>query len=146
MVWNDNPKPGETATWFGDRDAEGYATKVGTITWYTARGTVYARFRGNMIRGKFNGTVNGYSKGKTAHAVFVDGQRTRQWMAGIATTYGTPLGKMPTNVAKNETDEARNASHATAPADLQTEMSQEEGSEMVGPSRASPSDRQPYSS
>src|SRR5260370_40759463 len=31
-------------------------------------------------------------------------------------------------------------------ADLQTEMSQEEGSEMVGPSRASPSDRQPYSS
>jgi hypothetical protein len=37
---------------------------------------------------------------------------------------------------------------ATRPtaADLQTEMSQEEGSEMVGPSRASPSDRQPYSS
>jgi hypothetical protein len=39
----------------------------------------------------------------------------------------------------------RRATRPTA-ADLQTEMSQEEGSEMVGPSRASPSDRQPYSS
>ena len=34
----------------------------------------------------------------------------------------------------------------TAPADLQPEMSEDEGFEMVGPSRASPSDRQPYSS
>jgi hypothetical protein len=37
------------------------------------------------------------------------------------------------------------AMRPTAPADLQTEMSEEEGSEMVGPARASPSDRQPYS-
>ena len=35
------------------------------------------------------------------------------------------------------------ATHPTAPADLQTEIS--EGSEMVGPARASLSDRQPYS-
>jgi len=34
--------------------------------------------------------------------------------------------------------------HRAAPADLQTEMSEEEGSEMAGPARAS-SDRQPYS-
>jgi Domain of unknown function (DUF4167) len=37
------------------------------------------------------------------------------------------------------------ATRPTAPADLQTEMSEEERSEMVGPARASPSDRQPYS-
>ena len=37
------------------------------------------------------------------------------------------------------------AMRPTAPADLQTEMSEEEGSEMVGPARASPSDGQPYS-
>ena len=34
----------------------------------------------------------------------------------------------------------------STPADLPPEMSEEEGFEMVGPSRASPSDRQPYSS
>ena len=37
------------------------------------------------------------------------------------------------------------AMRPTTPADLQTEMSEEEGSEMVGPARASPNDRQPYS-
>jgi hypothetical protein len=36
------------------------------------------------------------------------------------------------------------ATRPTAPVDPQTEMSEEEGSEMVGPSRVSPSDRQPY--
>ena len=34
----------------------------------------------------------------------------------------------------------------TAPADLQTEMTEAEGPEIVGPPRTSPSDRQPYSS
>jgi hypothetical protein len=37
------------------------------------------------------------------------------------------------------------AMRPTTPADLQTEMSEEEGSEIVGPARASPNDRQPYS-
>ena len=46
--------------------------------------------------------------------------------------------------AANEGHQHR-ATRPTA-ADLQKEMSQEEGSEMVGPSRASPSDRQSYSS
>ena len=32
-----------------------------------------------------------------------------------------------------------------APADVETEMAEEEGSEMAGPVRASPSDRRPYS-
>jgi len=45
--------------------------------------------------------------------------------------------------AANEGQHHR-ATRPTAPADLQAEMSEEEGSEMVGPSSASPSDRQLY--
>jgi len=82
MIWNNDPKAGDAATWFGDRDVEGYATKVGTLTWYNANGTVYARYFGNMVRGKFDGMVNSHSKGKTDHALFVHGQRTTRWAAG----------------------------------------------------------------
>jgi hypothetical protein len=84
IVWNDEPKSGDAATWFGDRDKEGYATGVGTLTWYTAKGTVYARYHGNMVRGKFDGAVNAHSKGRTGHAVFIDGKRTGDWTAGPA--------------------------------------------------------------
>ncbi|PYT94952.1 MAG: hypothetical protein DMG36_03415, partial [Acidobacteria bacterium] len=87
IVWNNDPKPGDAATWFGDRDGEGYATKVGTLTWYTANGALYARYFGNMVRGKFDGPVNAHSKGKTAHAIFVDGQRTTRWAAGQAPSW-----------------------------------------------------------
>jgi len=45
--------------------------------------------------------------------------------------------------AANEGQHHR-ATRPTAPPDLQAEMSEEERSEMVGPSRASPSDRQLY--
>jgi hypothetical protein len=117
IVWNADPKPGDTATWVGDRDAERYATRVGTLTWYNARGTVYARFRGNMVRGKFNGTVNGYSKGKTAHAIFVAGQRTTRWAAGTAPSFGvapTPPVATTEKIAKGESAEPRNPSLATA--------------------------------
>jgi len=37
------------------------------------------------------------------------------------------------------------ATRPTAPADLETEMAEEDGSEMAGPARAPSSDRQPYS-
>jgi len=87
IVWNNDPKPGDTATWFGDRDGEGYATKIGTLTWYTPNGALYARYFGNMVRGKFDGMVNVHSKGKTGHAIFVDGQRTTRWAAGRAPSW-----------------------------------------------------------
>jgi hypothetical protein len=35
-----------------------------------------------MVRGKFDGQVNVNSKGKTAHATFVDGKRAGKWSAG----------------------------------------------------------------
>ena len=83
-VWNAEPKPGDEATWFGDRDGEGYATGAGTLTWYTAKGNVYGRYFGNMVRGKFSGPVNVHSKGKTGHATFADGKRTSRWTSGPA--------------------------------------------------------------
>ncbi len=83
-VWNANPKPGDTATWFGGRDSDGYASGFGTLTWYTASGRVYGRYYGNMVHGKFDGSVNLHLKGRTAHAIFTDGQRTSRWAAGRA--------------------------------------------------------------
>lgn len=85
IVWNDDPLPGDAATWFGDRDKEGYATGVGELTWYTGDGELFARYFGNMERGKFNGAVNAHSRGKTVHATFVEGKRSTGWIAGRAT-------------------------------------------------------------
>jgi hypothetical protein len=100
IVWNNDPKSGDTAAWFGDRDAEGYATKVGTLTWYTSNGAVYARYFGNMVRGKFDGMVNVHFKGRTDHAIFVDGQRTTRWAAGRAPSFR--VAQQPTKPAKPE--------------------------------------------
>lgn len=84
LVWNNHPKPGEFATWDGDRDEEGYAKGFGTLTWYTPRSTVYAHYFGNMVSGKFDGPVNVHAGGKTAHAIFVKGDRMAGWMIGPA--------------------------------------------------------------
>src|SRR3984893_2524402 len=83
-VWNGSPKLGESASWAGARDKEGYATGFGTITWYTAEGKVYAMYYGNMIRGKLDGPVNAHSRGKTAHAYFADGGRETEGARGPA--------------------------------------------------------------
>jgi hypothetical protein len=97
FVWNSEPKSGDEATWSGGRDNEDYARGFGTLTWYSARKetvkhlgiqfsapTVYARYFGNMVHGKFNGPVNVHSKGKTNHAIFTDGVRTTRWGGGPA--------------------------------------------------------------
>ena len=95
MVWNDDPAPGDVASWSGDRDAEGYADGFGTLTWYTGgtRETLYAYYFGNMVRGKFNGPVNGHSKGVTNHAVFSNGKRTTRWASGPTRSWSVPRGK-----------------------------------------------------
>jgi len=134
MVWNSDPKPGYVAAWSGDRDRDGYANGFGTVTWYTERqqavtgaskSTVYARYFGNMVQGKFDGEVNAHSKGKTAHAVFVDGRRNSHWAAGPApsrrvagqriesakrervTEPEAPAAGPPTHLAATRKDDAR---------------------------------------
>jgi hypothetical protein len=91
LVWNNDPKPGDEATWSGGRDRDGYARGFGTLTWYTvlqepnsAKPVLYARYWGNMVRGKLNGPVNVHSKRKTDHAIFADGVRTTRWAGGPA--------------------------------------------------------------
>lgn len=107
-LWNNHPTPGEVAAWWGDRDHDGYASGVGTLTWYGATGTVYARYFGNMVRGKFHGPVNAHSKGKTAYAMFVDGRRTTGWTAGSAPSRrvvvqpSAPAGEKRAEIAKRE--------------------------------------------
>lgn len=83
-VWNGSPKPGESASWAGTRDKEGYATGFGTITWYNADGTVYAVYYGNMVNGKLEGPVNVHMGRRTAHSYFADGSRVTAWARGPA--------------------------------------------------------------
>jgi len=83
-VWNVSPKSGETASWSGSRDKEGYATGFGTITWYTGQGTVYSEYYGNMVNGKLEGPVNMHEGRRTAHAYFADGGRVTAWARGRA--------------------------------------------------------------
>ncbi|HEY4285005.1 MAG TPA: hypothetical protein VGM62_18220 [Chthoniobacterales bacterium] len=97
LVWNDSPKPGDSAKWAGDRDNEGYATGFGTLTWYTSdqhdkkpNERVYAYYFGNVVHGKLNGPVNGHSKGVTSHALFVQGKRTTRWASGPAPSWRIP--------------------------------------------------------
>lgn len=96
-VWNISPKPGEAAAWSGDRDADGYATGHGTITWYKAHRkpltgfnlpqvqyVPFVRYSGKMVRGKLEGPVETAdpADGRTFHAKFADGTRVGRWVAG----------------------------------------------------------------
>jgi hypothetical protein len=66
LVWNENHKPGDLVSWSGKRDADGYATGYGTLTWYVPEGAletgstpprqeykVSSRVSGTMVQGKF---------------------------------------------------------------------------------------------
>lgn len=106
--WNDHPKPGETADWSGKRDREGYAAGFGTLIWYTAKGVEYARYLGNMVRGKFDGPVNLQSNAKTAHAFFIEGGRTTAWARG-------PVSVSPSETAPEIERTSRSSLFAPGP-------------------------------
>jgi len=108
LVWNGSPKPGDIATWSGDRDRSDYARGFGRLIWYaTERGTetpqLYARYWGRMVDGKFEGPVNVHAKKTTRYAIFVDGLRVTAWSPGAAPIRAT--ARWRTLVAK------RNRSH-----------------------------------
>src|ERR1700731_4106651 len=64
---------------------------------------------------------------------------------GVALGYQETLEPNPSRAMENKTaTHQHRATRPTAPADLETEMAEEGGSEMAGPARAPPSD-QPYS-
>jgi hypothetical protein len=105
LVWNNYPLPGDEATWSGERDAEGYATGAGTLTWFSVDWTIRSdsdvppqkrpiminRYTGNMVRGKLDGpVVHVDSNGKTVQLTFLDGRRVRERTAEVGPTVDTP--------------------------------------------------------
>lgn len=119
LIWNGTPKPGEVATWDGDRDKENYATGFGALTWYTAKGTVYGLYYGNMVHGKLEGPVNVHTNGRTAHAYFVDGGRVTGWARGpapakMAVPEGAIVEKRKVQAEKVAAAEKRTAEAAEA--------------------------------
>ena len=99
LVWNNNPKPDDTATWSGGRDAEGYATGPGTLQWFrtdrsfttgsnvfSPKKTLISSYSGTMVHGKFSGGVMTVDHGTTYHATFVDGHNNGRWTAGPVVT------------------------------------------------------------
>jgi len=107
-VWNSAPKPGDTATWVGDRNRERYASGFGTLTWYTASGKIFARYYGNMVDGKFDGPVNAHSNGRVAHATFVEGKRISPWTGGAATLRGGFAGRKRSPAPEDEAAKPEN--------------------------------------
>jgi hypothetical protein len=126
VVWNGDPKPGDAASWFGGRDKDDYATGMGTLVWYRGNGRIYARYHGKMVRGKFDGTIDVQSHGKTAHAIFAEGKRLTRWTPG-----GLPLpGEETLQAATSPSPPARDpssqettaeSSPASAPSPPQTD-------------------------
>jgi hypothetical protein len=79
-------------TWSGQRDAEGFASGKGTLTWYRADKNfqtgsllpsvdsivVVTRYSGTMVHGKLNGPVrNVDANGKTFQLTFANGSKIR---------------------------------------------------------------------
>jgi ketosteroid isomerase-like protein len=127
LVWNDDPKRGEEATWSGKRDKNRFAIGSGTLTWYKVESTVVtgssipdarrhavvvSRYSGEMVQGKFEGAVI-YTgpDGKKSSATFVDGSESaarpsptpRQAVAPTPTPAASPTlaaRQSPTPVAE----------------------------------------------
>jgi hypothetical protein len=109
LVWNNDPKPGDVATWSGDRDANGYATGPGTLQWFRVgpgffprKRTPISSYSGTMLHGKFNGDVMTVDHGKTYHATFVDAQKKGQWIAGPLITKAKSAESVTSTEAASE--------------------------------------------
>lgn len=99
LVWNSQPKPGDVATWSGDRDRADYARGFGRLAWYTrepesSEPQLYARYWGRMVDGKFEGPVNVHAKRKTHHAIFINGIRVTRWTPGTASSRSNAQWRM----------------------------------------------------
>ena len=52
LIYDPNPAPGEVAYWSGAKDAKGYATGFGVLTWYE-NGEKVSAYQGKKVRGKW---------------------------------------------------------------------------------------------
>jgi conserved hypothetical protein len=112
LVWNDSPQPGEEATWSGKRDKNGFATGLGTLTWYKVEPTIvtgsnipdarrYANvinwYSGKMVHGKLEGGVTYVdADGKRLPATFVNGSSVGESVAAQSPSPGKKAILAPT--------------------------------------------------
>jgi len=130
IVWNNYPAPNDQATWSGKRDANGYATGPGTLTWYTsqkafttgsmlpAKGppAVITRLTGTMVKGKLNGPViNLDSEGKTFRLTYVNGVKAGD-RHGDSAGKSTERENDPVSLTDEETSSQPNSQDASAKA------------------------------
>jgi hypothetical protein len=126
LVWNSNPKRGDTATWSGSRDRNDYARGFGLLIWYerepgSAKPKVYARYWGRMVNGKLEGPVNVHAKKKTHYALFIGGTRVTGWKRGTAPLRATDRWR--SMVAKQQTRSIEPESPAAGPAEQMLDVS-----------------------
>jgi hypothetical protein len=74
-VWNENPKPGDLVTWSGARDAKGYATGYGTVTWFIPQNEVET---GSHIARQRHYTVSRSESGMMVHGKFEEASTTAE--------------------------------------------------------------------
>jgi hypothetical protein len=119
-IWNWTPKSGETASWSGGRDKDGYASGFGDLTLYDASGKASGVYYGNMVHGKFEGPVNVHSGNRTLHAYFASGDRMTGWARGRAPS-NMPVPeeaqKLRAETAKHKPEEAKVATKKQEPAE-----------------------------
>jgi len=128
LVWNNYPVPNDQATWSGKRDANGYATGPGTLTWYTSQkafttgsmlpakgpSAVITRLTGTMVKGKLNGPViNLDSEGKTFRLTYVNGVKAGD-RHGNSAAKSTERENEPVSLTDDETSSQPTSEDASA--------------------------------
>ena len=149
LVWNNDPQPGDAATWSGGRDSEGYAEGPGTLTWLRTqkqfstgsniagiKKVPLSRYTGNMIHGKFEGAVVTIDHGKTYHATFADGQRKGRWSSGPIVAKAESAETEPAVEKRQEPASSTNVAAATQKTEsAQADVREEEQAPAEGPPR-----------
>jgi hypothetical protein len=129
LVLNTRPMPGDAVTWSGKRDADGYATGQGTLTWFMRNRAVVtgsnvpvnkyrevSSYSGNMVRGKLEGAVvNVDANGRRFHGTFVDGKKSKDWSPGPAKRDSTPAELVEATTEEPSTAEQPEITQPAAP-------------------------------
>lgn len=132
LVWNNDPQPGDAATWTGGRDSEGYAEGSGALTWLqpekksvtgsnisSARKVPISRFTGKMVHGKFEGAVVTVDHGKTYFSTYADGQRKGRWSTNPAVAKAESVESQP--AAEEHPEPASSEKTATTTEKIESE-------------------------
>jgi hypothetical protein len=147
-VWNEHPKPGDLVTWSGARDAKGYATGYGTVTWFAPQnevetGSHIARERhyiattreaGMMVHGKFE-EAPANAEPKKREGTGVSEQRSSVPSADIE---ATPKKPQPTPTLEKATSPTPTPSPTPANDSLDSLMHVPSSLKLSPPADASP--------